>query len=297
MEYRGEMAGLATAVCWSLTSIFFTLGSRRWGALSLNRMRLVLAVVFLSAAHAVSYGSPLPDAAGSREWLLLGISGIVGLVIGDSFLFHSFTLIGPRKAMLVMSTVPILSGILAWITLGESLTGIQILGVLVTVSAVIAVVAERARGGPIGEERLVAGLLLALGGAVAQAVALVAAKEGMGTGVTGLSGTWIRMVVAMGAMWGIAALTGDAAKTLRAARDRRGLGYALGGSFFGPFLGVWMSLVAVLHAPVGVASSLMGLVPIFVLPLVRGVFGERISLRAVLGTVAATGGVVLLFLR
>jgi len=297
MAYRGELAGVATALCWSLTSVFFALGSKRWGAVRLNRIRLAMAVVFLASTHAVILGGAIPHGAGVRGWLLLGASGVVGLVVGDSCLFHAFTLIGPRKAMLVMSTVPIVSGILAWVTLGESLTAVQAVGVLVTVTGVFIVVAERARGGPVVEERLLAGVLYAAGGAVSQAVGLVAAKEGLRTGISDLSGTLIRMLVAAGVLWGMAVVTGKMRRTLAVLRDRPGLGFALGGSFFGPYLGVWMSLVAIRFAKIGVASALMGLVPIFVIPLVVFVFREKVSLRAILGTVAATAGAALLFLR
>jgi drug/metabolite transporter (DMT)-like permease len=63
----------------------------------------------------------------------------------------------------------------------------------------------------------------------------------------------------------------------------------------GPFLGVWLSLIAIQRTEVGVASTLMGLSPIFLLPIGYLVFSERFGWRAVSGTMIAMVGVWLLF--
>jgi len=55
--------------------------------------------------------------------------------------------------------------------------------------------------------------------------------------------------------------------------------------------------VAVSHTQAGIAATLMAPVPVFILPLVRIVYGEQVSLRAGLGAIIAVGGVALLFLR
>jgi drug/metabolite transporter (DMT)-like permease len=68
-----------------------------------------------------------------------------------------------------------------------------------------------------------------------------------------------------------------------------------GGAFFGPFVGVWLSLLAVRNAPVGIASTLMALSPIILIPLDHWVFDEKISLRSVVGTIVALGGAAVIF--
>ena len=80
------------------------------------------------------------------------------------------------------------------------------------------------------------------------------------------------------------------------ARSRVLTGFALAsmGAITGPYLGVWMSLVATDRAPLGVAQTLCSLTPIFFLPAARLVYGEAIGLRAALGTCLAVGGVGLL---
>ena len=80
------------------------------------------------------------------------------------------------------------------------------------------------------------------------------------------------------------------------ARTPQSFGYIIGGSIFGPFLGVTLSLVAVQATAVGIASTIIALPPIFLIPVGRVVFGERGSPRAVAGTVVALAGVAILLL-
>ncbi len=70
----------------------------------------------------------------------------------------------------------------------------------------------------------------------------------------------------------------------------------LGGAFSGPFLGVSFSLLAVQRAEVGVASTLMALPPVILLPIGYYVFKERFGWQAVAGTLVAIAGVAILFL-
>jgi drug/metabolite transporter (DMT)-like permease len=125
----------------------------------------------------------------------------------------------------------------------------------------------------------------------------VLAKPALGDDFPALSATMIRMSVAMVILWLWAAARGEAGHTIRRLRaDGRASAAVLGGSFMGPFLGVWLSLVAVQATRVGIASTLMAMSPILSLPLVHWVFRERISSRAILGTLVAMSGVTLMIL-
>jgi drug/metabolite transporter (DMT)-like permease len=52
--------------------------------------------------------------------------------------------------------------------------------------------------------------------------------------------------------------------------------------------------VAIDRASIGVASTIMSLTPLFLIPVSRFVFREPITLRAVVGTLIALAGVALL---
>lgn len=300
-SYLGEIAAISTALCWSVTAIFFALAGQRLGSVVANRARLLLAVIILALAHWLLLGLPLPLRAEPERWFWLGLSGLAGLALGDALLFQSYVWIGPRLGMLLMSMAPVISALLAWLLLGETLKTGQVTGILLTVGGIGWVVLER--GGNVpgrGQQRQPHygwGILFGLGAATGQAVGLVLAKKGLVGDFSALSGTLMRMLVAGLGIWSLTFFQGQAGQTVRRLREQRqALLHLLGGTIAGPVIGVFLSLTAIQLAHVGVASTLMALPPIFMLPIGYFLLHERFGWQAILGTLVAMAGVALLFL-
>jgi drug/metabolite transporter (DMT)-like permease len=296
----GEIAALVVSFCWSTTSVQFTLAGRRIGSEAVNRLRLALAALFLSLTHLLLYGRLWPIYAEPFRWAWLGLSGTLGLVLGDGCLFQALLVIGPRLAVLLQTLVPVISAVVAWVLLGEALLPVEIGAILLTVSGVAWVVSEREQGpnSPIERDKrqYALGVLLGVVGALGQSLGLVAAKYGLVDDFSALSATVIRMVVAMGVIWLLALARGQAGATWRALRDKKASLFVAGGSLTGPTIGVWLSMFALQNAPVGIASTLMALSPIIMIPLAHRIFHERSSGRAIVGTVVALTGAVIIFL-
>lgn len=300
-EFLGQIAALGTSFCWSATSVFFTLSGRQVGSVVVNRTRLLLAVVLVGLMHLATRGALIPLGAGLDRWGWFGLSGAVGFVIGDAMLFQAFVILGPRLSMLMMALAPVLGTLLGWVFLHEELTGLELAGIGLAVSGIALVVTDRPRNGNHEEQprpaNFVAGLLFGLGGALGQAGGLLFSKLGLAGDFPALSGSLMRLIVAAALMWAITLARGQARPNFEALRAQpRALLGITGGAVFGPFLGVWLSLIAVQKAPIGIASTLMSLPPIILLPVGRLLFDERIGLRAVGGTVVAVAGSALLFL-
>ncbi len=294
----GAIAAIATALLWAFSSIIFTLASLRAGPMAVNRLRLLMAVGLLVLAHPL-LGLPLPLAVEGRRWILLGASGLIGLALGDGFLFQAFIWIGPRLSMLLLSTAPALASLWAWWFLGEALSIPQLGGILVTMVGVAWVVLARdAKTEHIKSARRYAlGILCGLGAAAGQAGGLILAKEGAAGGFPALSATLMRMASATAVLWLYTGSRGNIRETMtRLAADWSTGWLILAGSFLGPVLGVTLSLFAIQYIEVGIASTLMALPPIFLLPLCYLIFREPIGWQAALGTGLATAGVALMFL-
>jgi len=300
----GELAAFATSFCWSLNSIQFTFAGRRVGSRVVNRIRLIFAVVFLSLTHLLTRGSLWPTEAELFRWGWLGVSGAIGLIMGDGSLFHAFLLIGPRKSMMLMTLVPVISTLAAWVLLGEMLLPVEIAAILVTVAGIAWVVSER-QPDTVSEDsteeteaarKRTLGVILGITGATGQALGLVAAKRGMVGDFPALSATVMRMIVAATILWLIALFRRQIGPTWQALRDGRTRLWLVGGAFIGPFIGVWLSLIAVRSAPVGIASTLMALSPIMLIPFDHWVFGETITARSIVGTVVALAGAAAIFM-
>jgi drug/metabolite transporter (DMT)-like permease len=294
----GELAALATAVCWTGSALANEAAARRMGVLSLNLLRLVLGSLLLAATASLVRGRAFPlDVPGwAFSWLLL--SGLLGLVFGDFCLFRAFVLIGVRRSMLVATVTPALAALIAWPVLGERLVSRDLLGMALTVAGVGTVVVGRRALPTPGATALWPGVPLALAGALGQAAGLVLAKVGL-TGSTGMApvhpiaATQIRLVAGLIGFAALITLSRRWRRLGAAAGDAAGLGLVVLAAVFGPCLGITLSLYAVAHAQAGVASSLMSLTPIFLVPVAR-LRGEPLGLPGVLGPLLAVAGVVLL---
>jgi drug/metabolite transporter (DMT)-like permease len=295
----GEIAALGAAGLWAVTALSIEQAARRIGSLTVNLIRLVFAFCFLCLAGWLARGLPLPVDATRHAWIWLSISGLVGFVFGDLCLYRAYLVIGPRLSTLMMSLVPLLTTVIGWLALREVLTGRDMLGMGLTVVGIGWAVLDRSKSwssAPAASARPpLSGLALGFGGALGQAGGLILSKIGIG-GYNAFAATQIRVLAGIAGYslmffvlrWWPNVRTG--------LRDRRALGFAALGAFFGPFIAVSLSLIAVRATLAGVAASIMALTPVLIIPLVVLLRRERVGLGGVLGALVAVSGVVLLFL-
>lgn len=297
MNFIGELAALLTSISWSGTSVLFTKATQQVGSIIVNRIRVILALVFLMLLNWAFYGYLLPVNAGADRWLWFALSGAIGYALGDVFLFQSFLCIGAQRGMLMMSLAPLMSAGLAWMFFGETLTGVQMLGVFVTLMGIAWVIMRRNQSQPGQICSPVQGVLFGLGAATGQAVGYVLSKQGLTDNFSPIAGNSIRMLAAVIVLWALASFQGKAKETINSMRARpKVLGWLTLAAFTGPVVGATLSLFALQHTQVGIASTLIALPPVFLLPISWLVFKEKFDWGAVLGTLVAIGGVALLFL-
>ncbi len=297
MEVRlGELAALFTACCWTVTALAFESASRKVGSVAVNIIRLVMALVLLTLFSWIRRGVPLPVDASLHAWFWLAMSGLAGFVVGDLFLFKAFTVIGSRLSMLVMTLVPPIAALTGWLLMGEVLGWIHILGMTMTMSGIALVIFHKHAGKPNAPERPpIKGLLFALGGAFGQAIGLVLSKFGMGD-FDPFASTQIRV---MAGIFGFTILIQVFRRWLsvgQATRNRKAMALMLLGATFGPFLGVSFSLIAVQNTATGIASTIMAITPILIIPPTLIFFKQKISWQEVTGALVSVGGVALFFL-
>jgi drug/metabolite transporter (DMT)-like permease len=275
----------------------FTKATQQVGSVIVNRVRVILAMAFLLLLNWAFYGSPLPFYAGVDRWIWFALSGAIGYAIGDFFLFQSFLYIGPQRGMLMMSLAPLLSAGLAWIFFGEILTGAQVIGVIVTLAGVALVILRRHSEAALRHGSTMQGVIFGLGAAMGQSVGYILSKQGLAGNFPPLAGNAIRMLAAVIVLWVMAGIQGKARETIDCMREQpKVLGWLTMAAFTGPVLGATLSLFALQNTKVGVASTLIALPPVFLLPISWLVFKEKFDWGAVIGTLVTIGGVGLLFL-
>lgn len=297
MNFLGELAALATSFLFAMTALIFTKTGRMVGSQVTNRMRLTFALVYLMILNVILFREPLPLSAESSRWIWLSLSGIIGLSLGDAFLFQALISVGPQLGSLLLSLAPIFGSVMAWVFFGEVLTALQITGIVLALAGIAWVVTshEEPPNTPHGHTRrgVIFGVLAGLG----QAVGLVLSKQALAGDFSPFQANAIRMLAAVIFMWAWTAFDGQIRGTFAALQVKpEVLPWLALGAFVGPLLGVSASLLAVQHAEVGVASTLMALPPVIILPISYFVFKEKVGWQAILGTFLAIAGVAILFL-
>ena len=296
-NHIGEFAALFTALCWTVTALAFESASNKVGSIAVNLIRLFIAFAFLSVFSYFVRGKLLPVDASPNAWMWLSLSGLIGFVIGDLFLFESYTIIGSRVSMLIMTIVPPMTAFLSWLMLDETLTLFNFIGMSLTLGGIAIVVIGKEKG----ERRFtfkhsLRGVMFAFIGAVGQAVGLVFSKVGMGT-YSAFAATQIRIITGIIGftivitLWRKWRNVGAAIKNVSAIK-RIGLG-----SIFGPFLGVSFSLFAVQHANAGIASTIMSIVPILIIPASVVFLHQKVTIKEIIGAVISVIGVAVLFVK
>jgi len=304
MTYLGELISIGVAFSWTATALLSEFGSKRLGNLTLNVLRMALALVFSLVLFGVVTGEPLPTGVSSEAigWMLL--SGVVGYVIGDFCLFQCYIIIGSRYGQLFMTLAPLSAALMAWVTLGQQMTAMSIVAMLVTLVGIGISVLGRGEHHKVSLRLPLSGVLFAIGAAVCQGVGLVLSKIGMDHYNTPDMPEWLipfsanfyRCVAGIIGFTLLLYFRDGVAPLREAMHDRKGLTVATATTIFGPFVGVGFSLMAVQYTAAGIASTLMAMTPIIILLPSYWLFHERITWRAVVGAFISVIGVSLFFL-
>lgn len=294
----GEFAALGAAVSFSAASTFFTLSGRVLGPSLVMRGSLPIGLVCLSMVYAALTHHLLPPDVEASRLMWLGLSGVTGYWLSAVAVVNAFVRIGPRLTLLIASLGPILSAVLAWMLLGERLGVGALAGIGLTVGGVSWVVSETGQNGQqISAQDYRLGALFALGAACLQAVSFVLSKKGLEGGYEPVAGNLIRLAAATVTIWLFALAQGQVRASFRAFHDHpRAFRHMSAAALVGPALGATLVMVALRYAEVGVASTITNLTPIFLIPVGYLVFQERITPRAVTGTLVAIIGTGVLFL-
>ncbi|MCK9525613.1 MAG: DMT family transporter [Limnochordia bacterium] len=295
--HLGEVAALATAICWTMNAMAFEAAGKKVGSLSVNYIRFFVAFPLLTMTAFFTRGLAFPLDATSDAWIYLSLSGLIGFVLGDIFLFQALVEIGSRVTLLIKSMGPPLAALAGFLLMGERISPLGLVGMLVTMFGISLVILSRnPEEKRMRLNRPLRGVFFAFLGAVGQAMGLIFSKLGMGS-YNPLAATQIRTIAALITFSILITVWKKWPEIWAAFKDKRAIAQIAMGAILGPFIGVTLSLVALQYAPAGVVSSLTSISPILIIPFSIGIFKEKVLPKEILGALISILGVILLFLR
>lgn len=296
MIYLGEIAALITAFLWAGSSMAFAAAAHRTGTLQVNIDRLLFAFIFLSITI---FLFDFKIFLSLEQMGYLAVSGLIGLVFGDTYLLKAYRHIGPRLAMLLMSLAPGLTALLGYIFLDETLSFLGLTGMGITLSGIIMVVVERGEQPSAKYKISKIGIWYGILATIGQAVGLIIARFAFDLGeINGFTATVYRIIPSLIVLFTISLFLKQYNNPVKLYKEKTAaFGFTVLGTVMGPFLGITFSLIAIANAKVGIAATIMSVVPIIMLPLVKIFYKENLSIKAITGAILAVAGVAILFLK
>lgn len=309
-QYYGEIMAILTTFLWTICIFPFTEASRRLGPNTVNHYRLLLAVILLSIILIAFKGFGFTQFFTEphlNNWIWLGLSGVIGLTLGDYFGFTMYAIVGTRLGSLFASLSPGAALLFGFILLGEKINFIGIIGIIVTSLGVAWISLSKAEHAQIpnyGHGKISKGILFGVLSAICQGVGLVLAKKGfynpnINEDINPIHATWIRMITATITIFTATIITGKIKNISLPIinNQNNGIKFMIAGTLFGPVMGVSLSLYTISILNVSMAQTIFSLVPVFVLPIAFWIYKEKITIKALLGAVIATFGVIMLVWR
>lgn len=298
MTLAHEAMALGAAACWAVASLSAAPASAHLGALAFTRWRMLFASALLVALATArgGWGSLPPAALG-----VLALSGLVGIVVGDSALFACMNRLGPRRSGVLFATHALFSAVLAWLWLGETLSGQVLLGAGLMVGGVMTAIALGHRSGDAhGWEQIKGrwwvGVALGLVAALAQALATLMLKPIMTPEVDPVAASAVRMLTALAAHAAFRASGAALAKPLNPPNAR-----VLWRTAWNAALAMGLGMTLILWALQGGSAALVAVLssvsPVLLLPLLWLVVGRRPAPGAWVGAALTVAGGALILLR
>ncbi|MEB3220071.1 MAG: DMT family transporter [Nostocales cyanobacterium 94392] len=293
-DFLGEIAALAAACLWAIASIVYARLGARIPPLQLNLVKGIIAIALFIFTILVS-GEIFPSIA-TLPMLLLLLSGVIGISLGDTAFFITINCLGARRTLLMQTLTSPMSAIFGLIFLQEKLNILAGCGILLTILGVAWVVTERTTDvKDISRAEFRRGISFGLLTAIAGAIGAVLSRSAIAD--TNINPLWAALLRLSAGILILLIWTFCRQQTsfnLSNLHNLRVLGGTFFAAFCGTYLGIWLQQTAIKYTSVGIASTLLQTSPIFIIPFAISM-GEKVTIRAILGVLISIAGIALLF--
>jgi drug/metabolite transporter (DMT)-like permease len=305
----GYLIAFLSMFIGSMSTFPFTEAAREWGSVATNHYRLITALIVLTPLCMVFDKVSIVELFSSStlmQFALLSSSGIIGLVIGDYFAFHSMAILGAKQSSIFNTLAPGAALLFGYLVLGENINILGIIGVAVSIGGMIWFL----KGSGDAEDKAInvheygslrKGIIFGILSGLAQGFHITLSKKGlmMAPHLSAMHATWIRVFAAAVAYFIFTAIQGKFKSTvvdvIRA--KKQVIPKATYASIFGMMLSVILVMWCVTLCEVSVAQTILSLGPIILVPAAYLLYKERISLQSIFAAIVSIGGVFILIWR
>jgi drug/metabolite transporter (DMT)-like permease len=293
LPHLGEILALSCALLWAIAVILFRKSGETVSPSGLNLFKNTLALILFIPTSLILKVPLFPEIS-LGDYMIVMASGIIGLTISDTLFFRSLNLLGAELSAIVDCLYsPFIIG-LSVLFLKERMSGLQILGVVLIISAVLGVSGIREKK-YISKRDLGMGILFGVLAMATMAVGIVMLKPV-------LNRTPLLWVTEARLLAGCAGL---AVYLLFHPRGKQIFGslvsvrnwqYMLPGSFLGAYLAMVIWLGGMKYTQASIASALNQTSNIFVFILAAIILKEPVTLIRVIAIILAFSGAFIVYI-
>ncbi len=293
VPYIGEILSVTAAILWAFAIVLFKRSGETVHPVALNTFKDVLAVILYVPTLAIA-GVSLIQNYPASDYMLLLVSGVIGIAVGDTLLFKSLNTIGAGASALVSCLYsPFIIG-LSFFWIGERLTWLQLVGVVLIISAVL----ETTRTGDreISDvRRNLFGVAWGILAVAAMAVGVVMIKPLLDKAPV-LWVLQIRLIGGVAALLLFLAINPARGRILSTLLIRKSRGYTFVSSMIGGYVAMLIWLGGIKFTKASIAAALNQTNTIFVLVFAALILRERITVGRIIAILlAATGAFLVTF--
>ncbi len=291
-----NLAALAAALSWAISSILAANPSSTLGSLAFVRIRMSMVFVMLALYLAVTGGWRTVELSHITPSVL---SGLIGILIGDAALFDAMNRLGPRRAGILFSSNAVFSVILGWLFLSEKLGPVTLLGIVIALVGVMLAILFGKRKADLHHWEAVkgplsVGIAIGLFSGLCQAVGSIIARPVMETGVDPAAIAAIRVGIASLGLT-LAMLAGVKSTRARSELTPKLAAQVAISGFAAMGVGMTLLLFALRGGNVGIVATLSATTPALVLPMLWWKTGDIPPALAWLGAGLVVVGSGLIF--
>ena len=263
-----ELAALLASLCFAVAGLLAVVPSRTLGAVRFNRIRMLFMAVVLFVLASLTGG--LKSLVFEALPILI-LSGLLGIFLGDTFLFAALRRVGPRRNAIMFALNAPLSVLAGIYFLDEMLSFLILCGcVTVTTGVTIAIIFGQTRLSVSSWDKLHGslplGLLFGFLAAVGQAAGIILTRPLLDQGIDPIAAAAVRV-----AAGGIALFVAFEFMQRKSVRDhsvwtRQILFLTLGSGIIGMGFGMTLVMYGLSGGQAGIISTLSSAAPIFMIP-------------------------------
>lgn len=286
------------AGAWAISSVIVAAPSKVMGGPRLTRVRMLFVTgVLIIVTSALGTW----DTIEGSDWILLSLSGLAGLAIGDAALFTAFARLGPRRTSILFTTNAPMVAVISVAFFGERFSLRSGTGAALVLVGVVLAIAFGTRADQTHQwEEVVGPMWKAIGfgllGAAGQAAGIILADPAFDGTLDPWAGATIRALVGTIGLWMLRPVFRKIRPSTRVKLTPIMWAQVIASGLIAMALGKTLVLIALSGGDPGVVSVLIATTPVLQLPLLWIVMKERPASGAWIGAFLATIGTGLIVL-